>query len=576
MVEKVRAEKVAAQIAQRKANKEKRRVIFKRAESYVNEYRKMEREQIRLKRVAKSAGNFYVPEEPKLAFVVRIRGINNIPPKPRKIMQLLRLRQSNNGVFVRLTKPTIEMLRLIEPYVAYGYPNLKSVRELLYKRGFGKINGQRIALSDNAVIEQSLGKLGIICMEDLIHEIFTVGPNFKQANNFIWPFQLNSPNGGFHKRKLLHFIEGGDTDNDGNVIDASNNPANIDRDICLKIYKDMLLLNRLDQVLYDAQRQGRISFYMTNYGEEAIHMGSAAALKPSDVVFGQYREAGVLLYRGFQLDEIMNQCFATCDDPGKGRQMPIHYGSARLNFHTISSPLATQIPQAAGAAYALKLQKTGNCVICYFGEGAASEGDFHAALNMAATTESPVIFFCRNNGYAISTPTNDQYRGDGIAARGPAYGIHTIRVDGNDVFAVFNATKEARRLTVEKNQPVLIEAMTYRVGHHSTSDDSSAYRSKEEVEKWRSNYNPVVRFRKYLEKRDWWNANDELEVQESIRKEVLKEFSAAEKKKKPSIDEVFTDVYDVLPPHLLEQQQKLKEHLEKYKDEYNLDDHLIK
>lgn len=139
--------------------------------------------------------------------------INKLSPKPRKILQLLRLIQINNGVFVRLTNTTSQMLRLVEPFIAYGYPNLKSVRELIYKRGFGKIDKQRVALSDNKIIEAALGHLGIVCVEDVIHEIFTVGPNFKAVNNFMWPFQLNSPNGGFHERKVKHFIEGGDSGN---------------------------------------------------------------------------------------------------------------------------------------------------------------------------------------------------------------------------------------------------------------------------------------------------------------------------------------------------------------------------
>jgi 2-oxoisovalerate dehydrogenase E1 component alpha subunit len=144
-------------------------------------------------------------------------------------------------------------------------------------------------------------------------------------------------------------------------------------------------------------------------------MGSAAALQPQDIIFGQYREAGVLLHRGFTLDEFMSQCFSNELDPTKGRQMPVHYGSKRLNFQTISSPLATQIPQAVGAAYALKRKMPGQAVVCvYFGEGAASEGDFHSGMNIAAVTDSPCIFFCRNNGFAISTPSKDQYRGDGI------------------------------------------------------------------------------------------------------------------------------------------------------------------
>ncbi|KAJ5096134.1 60S ribosomal protein L7 [Penicillium alfredii] len=195
------------------ANKEKRAVIFKRAESYVKEYRDAEREKIRLSRAARQEGNFYVEDEPKLVFVVRIKGINKIAPKPRKILQLLRLLQINSGTFIRLTKATQEMLTIVNPYIAYGYPNLKSVRELLYKRGYGKLNKQRVPLTDNQLIEEHLGKYGIVCMEDLIHEIYTVGPNFKQANNFLWPFKLSNPNGGFHSRKFKHFVEGGDTGN---------------------------------------------------------------------------------------------------------------------------------------------------------------------------------------------------------------------------------------------------------------------------------------------------------------------------------------------------------------------------
>ncbi|KAF2857571.1 60S ribosomal protein L7 [Piedraia hortae CBS 480.64] len=202
-------------------NKEKRAQIFKRAESYVKEYRDAEREKIRLARVAKAEGSYYVPDEPKLVFVVRIKGINKIDPKKRKTLKLLRLLQINNGVFVRMNKAMSEMLKIVEPFVAYGYPNLKSVRELIYKRGYAKTaEHQRIPLTDNAIIEEHLGKLGIVCMEDLIHEIFTVGPNFKQASNFLWPFKLSNPTGGFRPRKFKHFVEGGDLGNREEHINA--------------------------------------------------------------------------------------------------------------------------------------------------------------------------------------------------------------------------------------------------------------------------------------------------------------------------------------------------------------------
>ncbi|XP_051556130.1 60S ribosomal protein L7-like [Myxocyprinus asiaticus] len=198
--------------AEKKARKVTRKLIFKRAEAYHKEYREMYRREIRMSRMARKAGNYYVPAEPKLAFVIRIRGINGVSPKVRKVLQLLRLRQIFNGVFVKLNKATINMLRIAEPYIAWGYPNLKSVRELIYKRGFGKINKKRIGLTDNSLIEKSLGQYGIICIEDLIHEIYTVGKNFKAANNFLWPFKLSSPRGGMNK-KTTHFVEGGDAGN---------------------------------------------------------------------------------------------------------------------------------------------------------------------------------------------------------------------------------------------------------------------------------------------------------------------------------------------------------------------------
>ncbi|CAH0552704.1 unnamed protein product [Brassicogethes aeneus] len=349
-------------------------------------------------------------------------------------------------------------------------------------------------------------------------------------------------------------------DRRGNIIRESEDP-NLPDGTILKMYKDMTLLSIMDKILYESQRQGRISFYMTNYGEEAAHIGSAAALTNDDVVYGQYREAGVLMWRGFTLE-----CYGNNDDKGKGRQMPVHYGNKELNFVTISSPLTTQLPQAVGAAYALKGKN--RIVICYFGDGAASEGDAHAAFNFAATLECPVILFCRNNGYAISTPVEEQYRGDGIAARGPAFGIHTLRVDGNDTFAVYNATKMAKELALKENKPVLIEAMTYRVGDHSTSDDSSAYRSPEEVQSWATNDYPTNKLRYYMEKKGLWDENKEKELLDQARKNVLKAFNAGEKKLKPQWTEMFEDVYKFMPKHIRSQMEEMKAHVEKYKEQY--------
>ncbi|XP_011337799.1 60S ribosomal protein L7-like [Ooceraea biroi] len=210
--ETVQAARLQTSIKQRADRYKKRKVIFKRAEDYVKEYRKKERDEVRLMRQAKNRGNYYIPGEPRLAFVIRIRGVNQVAPKIRKVLQLFRLKQINSGVFVKLNKATINMLRIVEPYITWGYPNLKSVRELVYKRGFAKINGQRVPLTSNTIIEKKLGRSNIICVEDLIHEIFTVGAEFQHASNFLWPFKLNTPTGGWRK-KTNHYVEAGDFGN---------------------------------------------------------------------------------------------------------------------------------------------------------------------------------------------------------------------------------------------------------------------------------------------------------------------------------------------------------------------------
>lgn len=176
----------------------------------------------------------------------------------------------------------------------------------------------------------------------------------------------------------------------------------------------------------------------------------------------------------------------------------------------------------------------------------------------------------RNNGYAISTPTHEQYRGDGIAARGPAYGIPSIRVDGNDVLAVYNATLAARNHCINESKPVLIEAMTYRIGHHSTSDDSTAYRSVDEVRYWHQKDHPITRLRKHMENSNWWSEELEKDWKETSKRRVMEAFAAAEKLKKPNVGLMFSDVYDVMPPNLHEQFDELSKHVEQYKEHYPL------
>ncbi len=370
------------------------------------------------------------------------------------------------------------------------------------------------------------------------------------------------------------FIDGNDLETptlkilrqDGTLYEGAELPE-IDQTLALKIYDTFQFIRALDERMVAAQRQGRISFYMTQVGEEAADIGSTAALADDDMIMAQYREQGALAFRGFPLQQFMHQLFSNENDLGKGRQMPIHYGSRDLHYMTISSPLATQLPQAAGYAYGYKLEEKDNCVICYFGEGAASEGDFHAAINMAGVYKVPVIYFCRNNGYAISTPSSEQFAGDGIAPRAIAYGLKAIRVDGNDVLAVLKATQEARRMAVEENQPVLIEAMTYRLGAHSTSDDPSGYRSKKEEEKWQEK-DPVLRFKNWIINQGWWTEEQDAAEMDVKRKNVMAAMKEAEKVSAPHLNDLITDVYDNPPPMLQKQLDDLKAHIRKYPEAY--------
>jgi len=195
-----------------KAKHTERVAQYLRTAKYHHDYASAQRSLIRQRRQAKNNGNLFVEPEAKVAFVIRIKGINAVTPKTRKILQLLRLRQIHNGVFVKLNAATINMLRYVDPYISYGYPNLKSVRDLIYKRGYLKLRHQRVRITSNDLISKRLSHYGITCVEDLVHQIYTMGPHFKHANSILWPFKLTSPLGGLQQKKI-HFVEGGDAGN---------------------------------------------------------------------------------------------------------------------------------------------------------------------------------------------------------------------------------------------------------------------------------------------------------------------------------------------------------------------------
>lgn len=322
-------------------------------------------------------------------------------------------------------------------------------------------------------------------------------------------------------------------------------------DQLVKMYKTMVLTRHMDERMITLQRQGIISFAMSSLGEEACSVGSAAALDLVDWMYPQYRESGIIFWRGLTVDEYINHMFGNMYDPTYGRQMPNHFGKRELNVVTVSSPIGTKIPHAAGCAYAMKLQKEKAIAIAYFGEGAASQGDFHCALNFAAVRKAPVIFFCRNNGYAISTPSYRQYASDGIAAEGPGHGIKTIRIDGNDIFAVYEVVKEAREYCLKENAPILIEAMTYRMGAHSTSDDPTLYRTQDEELPWKAKC-PILRFRKYLEKKRLWDESQEKALDIEISDRITKAINHAKLVDKPALEMLIQHVYFEVPETLQE------------------------
>ncbi|MGI0156658.1 MAG: thiamine pyrophosphate-dependent dehydrogenase E1 component subunit alpha, partial [Thermoplasmata archaeon] len=256
----------------------------------------------------------------------------------------------------------------------------------------------------------------------------------------------------------------------------------------------MVLSRATDERCLTLQRQGRIGFYAPLIGQEAAQVGCALALSPDDWVFPAYRELAVALTRGVALRSILDQLWGNSADLTKGRQMPNHFGFTQQHFVTASSPIGTQITQAVGAAMAAQRRKHPIVTVPFFGDGATSSNDFHAAMNFAGVFRAPTIFFCQNNQWAISLPREKQTRSKTLAEKAEAYGFSGVVVDGTDVRSVFGAVAEARQRAVRGDGPTLIEAQVYRLGPHSTSDDPKRYRTDAEVEEWRAK-DPLVRLK---------------------------------------------------------------------------------
>lgn len=343
-------------------------------------------------------------------------------------------------------------------------------------------------------------------------------------------------------------------DDDGKPLPGAKVPA-IPEATLTKIFEKMLLTRIMDDRMMRLQRQGRLGFYMKSIGEEASHF-AVAPLRTSDWVFPSYREQGAWFWRGYTVQQFIDQLFGNHDDPIKGRQMPVHHSANWLNLVSISSPVGTQIPQAVGAAYAAKVMGRDDVAMVYFGEGTSSTGEFHVGMNFAGVWKAPCVFICRNNGWAISVPTTKQTAARTYASKAIGYGMPGVLVDGNDLLAMWQVASEAIDRARAGDGPTMIEALTYRVQGHSSSDDPSVYRDPKEPVIWEQK-DPLNRFRGYLRHRNLWTEAREAELTAAYNQEITDALAASDGKHAPAIETMFDDVYEELTPQLEEQRAYL-------------------
>ncbi len=320
----------------------------------------------------------------------------------------------------------------------------------------------------------------------------------------------------------------------------------------------MVLARTLDERGINLQRQGRIGFYAPMEGQEAAQVGCAWALSSKDWLVPAYRELAVALTRGVPLRQLVDQLYGSRADLTKGRQMPNHYGFAQYRFVTPSSPIGTQIVQAVGLALASRYKGEHVVAVPFFGDGATSSNDFHAGLNFAGVYRAPVVFFCQNNQWAISLPRAKQTRSATLAMKADAYGFPGVQVDGNDFRAVYRAVREARERALKGEGPTLVEAVTYRMGPHSTSDDPGRYRSNEELAQWKRR-DPIERLRLQLAQEGHLTEAEFEQMQEEARAEVARTIREAEVEPPPDPESLFDDVYRVPPPSLVEEREEFRD-----------------
>jgi 2-oxoisovalerate dehydrogenase E1 component alpha subunit len=324
----------------------------------------------------------------------------------------------------------------------------------------------------------------------------------------------------------------------------------------VELYRAMVRTRIVDERAVLLQRQGRIGFHIGSLGEEAAILGSAWAMRPGDWIFPCYREFGAALLRGMPLQRYFDNLYGNQNDVVKGRQMPDHWCYRQCRLASVSSPIGTQIVHATGFAWAAKIRREDVAVLSYFGDGATSSSDFHNGLNFAGVFKAPTIFLCRNNGWAISVPTERQTASRTFAEKGIAYGIPGVRVDGNDLFAVISVTRQAVARAARGEGATLVEALTYRMGGHSTSDDPNRYRGRDLLEPW-VRRDPIERVKSWLRHHELWTDAEQEALQAEVDRELREAVAIAEKVPPPPLETLFEDVYDRPPWHLIEQRQAL-------------------
>jgi pyruvate dehydrogenase E1 component alpha subunit len=340
------------------------------------------------------------------------------------------------------------------------------------------------------------------------------------------------------------------------TVDPDRDPKIAD-EVLVSAYRHMRRLRLLDARMILLQRQGRVGFYGACTGQEAVPIATGLVAQKDDWVFPALREQSVMLVRGFSLRAFVAQVFGNSGDVQKGRQMPSHQSGRAVNQVSWSSCIGPQIPQAVGAAWAMKLRKAASVSFGFSGDGATSQPDFHAAMTFAGLYQVPAVLVCQNNHWSISVPTEKQTASRTIAVKGRAYGVPGIRVDGNDLLAVYKVLEDAAERARRGEGPTFVEAVTYRIGAHSTSDDPTRYRSDAEVEGWKKK-DPVDRLARHLREKGLLDDAWEAAADEELTAEIARAVNEVEAMPPPARASLFDDVYAELPWHLREQRAALE------------------